>query len=223
MTEIPKKYTLEEDDRIWAVAEQFQSEGKPLSLAFQQLSEELDRSQTAIDFRYYSVLKKRKQKEKEQDDEQDQEQDDKLDQGQAQEEFQFIPYVAPERRKVGRPPGNLKQYTSEEDDRIWAAITFAENEGIPQAAIYEKLAEDLDRTPKAMAVRCHLLKRQRRQETQQYDDEEEDDGSGGVLGKLKAIVKERDSYKSKYEAVEDKLKDYDRMAKELRQIRRLLE
>jgi hypothetical protein len=194
-----KSYTLEEDQLIVETITAGQAEGKPIGMVVEELAEQLGRSTSALEFRYYSVLKPQ------------------LERREGQEAFEFVPYTGSEKR------GTKVQYSPEDDERIWSAIQLADEEGIPLSAVYGKLAEDLDRTAKAIEVRCNLLKKRHREDNVDDDDDDDDDGGKSILSRLKAIVKERDYYKSKYEGVEDKLKDYEQMARELRKIRRLLE
>lgn len=116
----------------------------------------------------------------------------------------------------------MRRYTPEDDARIVESIQIAEDMGVPMSAVYSRLADDLDRSEKAIEVRINLLKRKARNEDESSDDDEEEDGHESVLTRLKALIKERDMYKRLYENGEEKVKDYDRMARELRKIRRVL-
>lgn len=195
MTAAPRRYTIEEDEMIRTAVETAFREGTNVDVAFEKVAEVYpDRTTAALSHRYYAVLKKKYDSE-------------------------FVPYTADSARK------NIS-YTPEDDERIWAAIELAEAEGIPLEAIYTKLAEDLDRTVIAITARCTLLRRKHREETA-GDEDDDDDGDVGIFSKLKSIVKERDYYKKQYESLkketDDKLSNYDKMARELRKIRKLLD
>lgn len=190
----PRRYTVEEDEQIRDAIEHAFRIGAPIDPVFEQLSLELeDRTPAALSHRYYAVLKKRY-------------------------ESDFVPDSNNSTRRNG--------YSPEDDEKIWAAIELAEAEGIPLEAIQSKLAEDLDRTPVAISARITMLRRKHREETA-GDDDDDDDGDVGIVSKLKSIVKERDYYKKQYESLkketDEKLANYDKMARELRKIRKLLD
>lgn len=213
MTQQPKRYTLDDDKLIKDKVELALSEGRILDPVFEEVGEELERSASAIEFRFYNVIKKRVESETQLESETE-----------LQEEFKFVPYEGETKRRGSRAGISMKQYTPEDDERIWAAIQVADEAGIPMSPVWTKLAEDLERTPKAIEVRCALLRKRHREDTEIEDDsDDDDDDNKGIYSKLKTLVKERDYYKKKYDESEDKLKDYDHMARELRKIRKLLE
>lgn len=116
-----------------------------------------------------------------------------------------------------------REYTPDEDDRIMEAILIADEMGVPKLSVFTKLADELDRTAAAVNKRYQMLRHLGDHEPAEYaDEQDEDDNEIDVLSRLKALVKERDYYKARYEAAEAKAKDYDRLARELRQIRRVL-
>lgn len=204
MSEMPKRYTPEEDEKIVEAVELAQSEGRALEPVFAELAKELERTQIAINYRYYNVIKKRKSTLTE------------------EQQDLFVPFTGEKPARTDPRIGSqLRHYSTEEDERISLAVQVAEEEGIPLVPVYTKLAEELERSARAIEWRSNLLKKRLLQEDD--DSDEEDDGREGIVSKLKSLVKERDYYKSKYETVEEKMKDYDRMAKEYRQIRKLLD
>lgn len=198
---LPQPYSSEDDELLKETVESALREGRTIGPALEELAARINRTAGALNYRYYNVIKKREPE-------------------QTQEEFQFVPFTEEKRR--GNP--THKMYSVEEDERIREAIQIAEEEGIPLYAIYTKLAEELGRTAVAIEARCSHLRKRHRDESPDIDDDSDDEDDGkGVLSKLKSLVKERDFYKKKFEETEDKLRDYDRMAREYRKIRKLLE
>lgn len=140
-----------------------------------------------------------------------------------QDQQDFQPYAANSSMR--------KVYSPEEDEHIWDTVNFATNEGITKDIAFGRLAEELDRNPKAIEVRYYIIKKRKegRTDTTDVDDDEDEDNddSLGFLKKLKSVVKDQNNYKAKYEAVKadyDKLsQEHEKLMRELNKIRRLFE
>lgn len=133
----------------------------------------------------------------------------------------FQPYVEEkeEKKRAGNP--NHRMYTDAEDERILEVTGLAEREGIPLEAVWNKLSDELDRTPAALSARYYKVLKPNND-----DDDSEGELAGGLLGRLKNIVKERNYYKGKYESMkaeyERVVPEYEKLTKELNKIRRML-
>lgn len=192
----PRRYTADEDKIIIEKVEQAANEGRNVTGAFEELAKILDRTAVALNFRYYNVIRK------------------KIDTGEQ------IAFLDEDNR------ANYVAWTPEQDERLLEAVEIAESEGIPTSVVFMKFGDDTDRSDKSVAAHYYALRKKLRGGDDGDDDGEESDGKG-VLNKLKTLVKERDMYKQKFEALkketEYKLSQYDKMARELRQIRKFLD
>lgn len=195
---VTKRYTAEEDKVIIEKIEQALSEGRSLPPVFEELAGELDRTAIALNYRYYNVLKK------------------KMD---SDEQLSFL--------EEDYKRSTYNAWTPEQDERLAELVEIAESEGIPLSAVFNKFGEETDRHEKSVSTHYYTVVKRKQRDDEGDEGDEDDNNSKGVLSRIKALVKERDTFKQKYEALkkesEFKLSNYDKMARELRQIRKLLE
>lgn len=141
----------------------------------------------------------------------------------------FEPYVEEARSsRMGNP--KFKVYTPEEDARILEVAEMAEREGIPMGVVWQKLADEFDRTANGVQNRYYSklspAAHKQTQTAEDDDDNDPDESDSNMFDRLKAIVKEYNYYKKQYEHMKG---DYDRLVaendklnKEMNKIRRLL-